>query len=133
VYDGDLYKGIKAVRWVETETFIGLDRRLKRMWRLIDRRVGDQSTRAPSLVTALRQLRVQATEVRALSGRAAFEKRARATAELAGAQQLPQAEATLLDLVSKLKNNEIPGDPRYWLEDQIGELIRYVADRRASV
>lgn len=121
------------MRWVETETFIGLDRRLKRLWRLIDRRVVDHSTRAPSLVTALRQLRVQATEVRSQAGRAAFEKRARASAQLAAAQQFPRAEAALLDFVDKLKNNEIPGDPRFWLEDQIAELIRYVADRRASI
>ena len=81
-----LLEGISAVRWVNNKSFVGLDRRRARpKLKFGERRQEAGAADAPSLASALRQLRVLAAGANRRSGVLTFIDRAKAIAELAEA------------------------------------------------
>jgi hypothetical protein len=91
------------MRWVEIRSYIGLDRRQKGAFRLLDRRGKRNEANAPSLNTALRQLRLTCVDADDAEGFEAFAVRARGVAQLAEAHGFPAVSARLLQVVETLK------------------------------
>lgn len=91
------------MRWVDVKSYVGLDRRQKRLLRLFDRR-GDRADGAPpSLTTALRQLRLHQLHAEGQEGLEKFCVRATGTAELAKAYGEEGVSKLLLLLVENLR------------------------------
>lgn len=76
--------------WVDYKDYFGPDRRRGRGKRLMDRRKDNVSTRAPSLRTALRQLRMRVLEADG-AGAEAFIERVQAVVTLAAIHDEPKA------------------------------------------
>ncbi|MEQ1618185.1 MAG: hypothetical protein ABL883_07555 [Terricaulis sp.] len=76
--------------WVDYKDYFGPDRRRGRNKRLLDRRKDDISTRAPSLRTALRQLRMRVLEAEG-AGAEIFIQRVQAVVTLAAIHDEPKA------------------------------------------
>ncbi len=79
------------MRWIDQKDYLGLDRRKQRpTLRFGERRLEGPAKDAPSLGSALRQLRVHAAAANSGKGVAHFTKRTRAVAELADAYKEPE-------------------------------------------
>lgn len=78
------------MEWVDYKGYFGADRRRGRTKRLLDRRKEDVSGRAPSLRTALRQLRMRVLEAEG-AGAEAFVARVQAVVTLAAIHDEPKA------------------------------------------
>lgn len=76
--------------WVDYKGYFGPDRRGGRSKRLLDRRKESVSTRAPSLRTALRQLRMRILEAEGAAGVEAFIARTQSTVTLAAIHDEPK-------------------------------------------
>lgn len=97
--------------WVDQLKYIGLDRRERRTGvRLVERRREDFAGPAPSLRTALRQLRLRVLDVHEPAGRMVYIARATAVAILANAHRCGAVGDILIASVRKLGASTEP-DP----------------------
>ena len=91
------------VRWVDVKSYVGLDRRQRKLLRFFDRRSARADAAPPSLATALRQLRLHQLHGDNEEGLDLFCARARGTAELAEAYGETGVSKLLLQLIEQLK------------------------------
>lgn len=112
-------------RWVESQSYEGPDRRVRRLVRIWERRRQDTSDRLPALSTMLRQLRVMAMAADTARGREHFSLRATAFIALAQLHGRPDVASAARRMLSALEANA--SDPRVDLERQIDAIISDVA------
>ena len=92
------------MRWVDLKGYIGPDRRKARAgMRLVNRRRDDLSGPAPSVSTALRQLRVKVFDANTPDGMKDFIERCKAVAILANDSNERPAANVIMDMARKLE------------------------------
>lgn len=92
------------MRWVDMKGYIGPDRRKARSGlRLLNRRKDDLAGPAPSVNTALRQLRVKVFETNTPEGMREFIERCRAVAILANDSNERPVANVIMDMARKLE------------------------------
>ncbi|MGE3249062.1 MAG: hypothetical protein AB7J28_01900 [Hyphomonadaceae bacterium] len=114
------------MRWVDQRNYVGPDRRGKRSRRLLDRRKHDETSHAPALATALRQLRVRVLDADRDEGMRDFIARTRALAQLAEHRGEARAAGGLHALVRALEKSPGGGDLRpqiYAALDRIADVL----------
>ncbi len=119
------------MRWIEIDSFIGLDRREARKFRVLERRRVDVSMRLPALATKLRQMRVQAQGARSTEQRLAIARQAAASASLAAHIGQSLVGQRLKALADRLEaQGETPAEMG-WLDLELDALAHMVAYDRA--
>ena len=118
------------MRWIESQSFIGLDRRSTRKFRVIERRRIDLSSRLPSLPTKLRQMRVQAMGAGRPDVRLALARQVIASAGLAKHQGYIEVAERLKALAENLTSP--PSEPLTpsRIDQELDTLLNIVAGGR---
>lgn len=93
------------MRWVETRTYAGPDRRERKRWRLFERRKADLSMSLPAVQVLLRQLHLRVLDVEtAREQLVQFERRLKVAADVL--REAGESEAVVHISVIKQKLSE---------------------------